>query len=168
MQRCVASGAREPEAEAAGQNPNGTKGRKISEKILGTSRVKVLENCGTSKSSLDLRNIVVLRCPGDIELVQKNCFLWCSIEAVSAMFAINMDLDKLKHTPSLEMPKIGTPQNLKTIPFSVRVSCHRPNSHMNWRNIGSNYEDLHIMIISSCGCVHATSERTLRKLRIAL
>ena len=29
---------REPEAEAAGQNPNGTKGRKNSEKILGTSK----------------------------------------------------------------------------------------------------------------------------------
>ena len=54
VQRCSASGAREPEAEAAGQNPNGTKGRKISEKILGTSKVKVLENCGHSKSSMDL------------------------------------------------------------------------------------------------------------------
>ena len=67
-----------------------------------------------------------------IELVEDHVAFLRSIGAMSAMFAINMDLDKLKHTPILEMPKIGTPQNLKTIPFSVRVSCHRPNSHMNW------------------------------------
>ncbi len=47
-------GSREPEAEAAGQNPNGTKGRKNSEKNLGTSKVESFGNCCHSKSSLDL------------------------------------------------------------------------------------------------------------------
>ena len=152
VQRCFASGAANPRRKPQGRTQTERRGEKFWENF-GYLKSRSFGNCGHSKSSLHLTNTVVLRCPGDIVLVPKNCFLWCSIEAVSAMFAINMDLDKLKHTP----------QN-----FLVRVSCHRPNSHMNWRNIGSNYEDLHIMIISSSGCVHATSERTLRKLRIAL
>ena len=37
-----------------------------------------------------------------IDLVEDHCAFLRSIEAMSAMFAIKMDLDKLKHTPILE------------------------------------------------------------------
>ena len=82
--------------------PKRNEGEKKFWENFGYLKSRSFGNCGHSKSSLHLTNTVVLRCPGDIVLVPKNCFLWCSIEAVSAMFAINMDLEKLKHTPSLE------------------------------------------------------------------
>ena len=169
VQRCPASGAADPRRKPPGSTQRERRGEKLWEKIWAPQKSKFwklwhLKILPGLKLTLWIWDV-----PGDIELVQKNCFLWCSIEAVSAMFAINMDLDKLKHTPILEMPKIGTPQNSENNPlFSTCFVSYWLNSHMNWRNIGSNYEDLHIMIISSCGCVHATSERTLRKLRIAL
>ena len=120
--------------QAAGQNPNGTKGRKTLRKNLGTSKVKVLENCGHSKSSMDLRNIVCLRCLEDIELVEKTVAFGvlskpCQPCLQSTWTWINSNILQFWKTNT---PKIGTPQNLKTIPFLVRVSCHRPNSHINW------------------------------------
>ena len=63
VQRCVASGA-----AARGGGPRQATGRtqqkegeKNSEKILGTSKVEVLEFVSTQKSSLNFMNTVVLR-----------------------------------------------------------------------------------------------------------
>ena len=52
------------------QKPNGTKGRKIRRQFW-CLKSQSIENCGHSKSSLDLMNIVVLRCLEVIELAEK-------------------------------------------------------------------------------------------------
>ena len=69
MQRCSASGAA-ARGQAAGRTQR-NEGEKNSEKILGTSKVEVLESVAPQKSSLNFRNNVVLRCFDDIELVEK-------------------------------------------------------------------------------------------------
>ena len=60
VQRCLASGAA-ARGQGHGQNPTERRGEKFGEN-LGTSKVEVLESVATQKSSLDLRNNVVLRC----------------------------------------------------------------------------------------------------------
>ena len=59
VQRCVASGAA-ARGQAAGRTQR-NEGEKNSGENLGTSKVKVLENVATQKSSLNFRNVVVLR-----------------------------------------------------------------------------------------------------------
>ena len=58
-----------------GQNPTEPRGEN-SERNLGAPKVEVLEVVATQKSSLNFRNVVVLRCFDDIELVENHCCLW--------------------------------------------------------------------------------------------
>ena len=71
---CSGVWPREPQSGASHrQNPTKRRGEN-SDKILGTSKVEVLEIVATQKSSLNFRNIVVLSrgCFDDIELVEKS------------------------------------------------------------------------------------------------
>jgi len=68
VQRCFASGAA-ARGQATGRTQQ-NEGRKFGEN-LGTSKVEVLEIVATQKSSLNFRNVVVLRCFDDIELVER-------------------------------------------------------------------------------------------------
>ena len=69
VQRCCASGAAARSQATGRTQPN--EGEQNSEKILCTSKVEVLEIVATQKSSLNFRNVVVLRCFDDIELVER-------------------------------------------------------------------------------------------------
>ena len=58
VQRCLASGSRGPMAQARQAEPNGTKGEKKTLREFWHLKSGSFGNCGHSKSSLDLRNIM--------------------------------------------------------------------------------------------------------------
>ena len=102
VQRCFASGAA-ARGQATGRTQR-NEGKKNSEKIWAPQKSKFwkfwpLKNPPWTYGTLwfwDVFRMFLWHRVG-----WKNCCLWCSIEAVSAMFAIKMYLDKLKHTPTL-------------------------------------------------------------------
>ena len=131
-----------PRGQATGRTRRNEE-QKNSEKMFSTSKVKVLEILATQKSSLNFENNVLLRCFEDFELVEDHCCLWCSIEAVSAMFAIKMYLE-LKHTPVLEnkyTPTIlGHHETENINPRFCFFAEHGPTSNERKRKLPSTHE----------------------------
>ena len=88
VQRCFASGA-----AARAQATDRTQRKEVekkSEKILGASKVEVLAFVATQKSSLNFRNIVVLKMFWWHQVGWKNCCLW--ILAVKMTWIINQNI----------------------------------------------------------------------------
>ena len=131
----VCLGSRSPRPSHR-QNPTERRGEKFSEN-LGASKVEVLEIVATQKSSLNLRNIVVLKmfsgCFYDIELVEKTvaCGVLskpCQPCLQSRCTWINSNILQLYQT---NLPMIGTPHHLKII---ARFCSFVPGISFNWLN----------------------------------
>ena len=109
-------GSRRPRApKPAGRTPTERKGRKIPRKFWHLKSGS-FGNCGHSNSSLNLRNIVVLRCLEAIEFLEKT---------VAFAILVKMAYDKLKNAPTLE--NIST-RNWDTSQFENSPQSPRPVS----------------------------------------
>ena len=135
--QCSGVSPREPQPEAKPQaEPKRNEGEKSSEKILGISKVEVLESVATQAS------------PG----VKKHCVFedvlmtssWLK-KAMWTRLAVKMLCGNLKRcsiSKKTNVRAIGTQQNLKSVPYRRYFvqSRKRPNSYVNWKNVGSSYE----------------------------